>query len=190
VEQETPLEAVAHHPLSRRGLMKAGVVAGAAAWVAPAVESFVSPAAAASGPTTDCLTGIVSISWVALVIKQGSNYYIAKIDPGKPNAHPIVPASVAWNLTKDKAYPCGRSSTWTVPSHDYVLTAPSGVQVTTNTAAAVTVNVASGYEIITVEAHGGAGPQGRGSVCVPGPSPLTGPGTFTFVPCAPSINPQ
>ena len=174
MEPETPLEAVTHRPLSRRGLMKAGVVAGTAVWVAPAVESFVSPAAAASGPTTECLTGIASISWLALIIKQGGSYYIAKIDPGK--------GTVSWDVTNPKAYPCGGSSTWPVPSHDYVLTAAPGVAVVTSTTVAVTVTLPAGSVITAVEAHGKAA-FGRGSTCVSGPSGLTGPGTFTFVPC-------
>ncbi|MST32245.1 hypothetical protein GHK86_05845 [Acidimicrobiaceae bacterium USS-CC1] len=160
--------------------MKAGVVAGTAVWVAPAVESFVSPAAAASGPTTECLTGIASISWLALIIKQGGSYYIAKIDPG---------SSPAWGTATGK-FPCGKHSFWKVPDHTYQSGAPSGVTVTATTSSAVTVNVASGYEIVTVEAHGGAGPRGGGSICVPGPSGLTGPGTFTFVPCTPTVKPE
>jgi len=40
-----------HSRITRRRVLRAGVIATGAIWVAPVVDSFVSKAAAASGPT-------------------------------------------------------------------------------------------------------------------------------------------
>jgi hypothetical protein len=50
-DHSTPLDGVAGSRVSRRTLIKTGAAVAGAAWVAPAVDSFLSPAAASSHPT-------------------------------------------------------------------------------------------------------------------------------------------
>jgi hypothetical protein len=65
--------------LSRRQMIKASAVAGAAAWTAPViVDSLASPAAAASG----CSGSSVTLSWIWILYTVGGNYYITGFSKG------------------------------------------------------------------------------------------------------------
>jgi hypothetical protein len=65
--------------LSRRDLIKASAVAGAAAWSAPVIiDSLASPAAAASG----CTGSSVTLSWIWILYTVGGNYYVTGFSKG------------------------------------------------------------------------------------------------------------
>ena len=60
--------------LSRRDMIRRSVVAGAAAWTAPAIlDSLASPAAAGSIP---CTGTSVTLSWIYVLYKVGSDYFV------------------------------------------------------------------------------------------------------------------
>lgn len=61
--------------LSRRTLIKGGAVAGGLIWAAPAIDSFLSPAAAASGAGLAC-------SYALFVFTVGGTQYAAKFTQG------------------------------------------------------------------------------------------------------------
>jgi hypothetical protein len=85
--------------LSRRDMIKASAVAGAAAWTAPViVDSLASPAAAASG----CSGPSVTLSWIYVLYTVGGNYYITGFSTGDTvcggggsNTHAVTCANCA-----------------------------------------------------------------------------------------------
>lgn len=140
-----------------------------------------SKAAAASGPTpnvTTSLCGIDSISWVAVVIYDGTHYYLAKIDAGS--------TTITWYdpSTQKPSFPCGKSNTkfWTPPNYTYAYPGPGDVMVTLSNANEVTITLSSGEQIISEEGHGGAYPNAAGSTCGYSSMSFSGPGSVSFVP--------
>lgn len=172
---------VGHSTVSRRTVLKGAAVVGGTVWVAPVIESFASKAAAASAGTPNfCLNGIVSISWLALIVEDTANStaYVAMINYNSTD--------ITWGTTQ--SFPCDKSSTWTPPSTVNGVTVASGsppagvtlITVTSASASAITVNVASDAVILQEEEHGGAGPHNGGSTCASTTVSFPGPGSVTF----------
>jgi len=85
--------------MTRREIIKASAIAGAAAWSAPVIiDSLASPAAAASG----CTGSSVTLSWIYVLYTVGGAYYVtgfSKNDTtcggGGSNTHAITCAACA-----------------------------------------------------------------------------------------------
>ena len=171
------------HRVSRRTLMKAGAVAGGAAWVAPTVlESFASPAAAASAPpTSEPCVYLLSISYIALIVEGPSGVYsLVKINYNETTAGAIT--SVTVTQGNKQALPCGGKNSDLVPPYTS-LTGTATVTLVSYTATSVTFKVAAGDTVLWYGAHG-KNPNGIGSSCVSGMySPGLTAGEYTIALC-------
>jgi hypothetical protein len=70
-EESNAEESLISSPISRRSLLKAGVIVGGTVWVAPVIDSFVTRAAAASAPPTCPPTGALKISYLTILYTRG-----------------------------------------------------------------------------------------------------------------------
>jgi hypothetical protein len=128
--------------LSRRQMIKASAVAGAAAWTAPVIiDSLSSPAAAGSMP---CAPGTPNLSYGIIIYQIGTTFYAVKIAGNTCSAE----NGTGGDGTGDAVFTCGNLS-FTNPQGATVV---NGTTTTVGNCAYITTNATSGANVFLTAA--------------------------------------